>query len=77
MLTNTVLLQGVDCFKLQVKDMESMKYLMRYNSYKNDNYSLGSPMNAICSRGDLLDPPEAGGCYDTKVTDYYCHHSDS
>lgn len=47
--------------------MESMKYIMRYNNYKNDSYSLGSPMNAICSRGDLLDPPEAGGCYDTKV----------
>ena len=44
-----------------------MKYIMRYNNYKNDSYSLGSPMNAICSRGDLLDPPEAGGCYDTKV----------
>ena len=25
-------------------------------------------MNAICSRGDLLSKPEAGGCYDTKVT---------
>ena len=24
-------------------------------------------MNAICSRGDLESPPEAGGCYDTKV----------
>ena len=47
--------------------MESMKYIMRYNDYQNDSYSLGSPMNAICSRGDLLDPPEAGGCYDTKV----------
>ena len=48
-------------------DMESMKYIMRYNDYKSDSYSLGSPMNAICSRGDLMDPPEAGGCYDTKV----------
>ena len=47
--------------------MESMKYIMRYNDYKSDSYSLGSPMNAICSRGDLMDPPEAGGCYDTKV----------
>ena len=51
----------------QVKDMESMKFVMRYNDYKNDPYSLGSPMNAICSRGDLMNPPKAGGCYDTKV----------
>ena len=59
----------MDCICKQVMDMESMKYIMRYNNYKNDSYSLGSPMNAICSRGDLLDPPEAGGCYDTKVID--------
>ena len=38
--------------------MESMKYIMRYNDYKSDSYSLGSPMNAICSRGDLMDPPD-------------------
>ncbi len=24
-------------------------------------------MNSICSRGDLKNPPFAGGCYDTKV----------
>lgn len=48
--------------------MESMKYLMRYNDYKNDNYSLGNPMNAICSRPDLQNPPRAGGCFDTKVS---------
>lgn len=51
----------------QVRDMDTMKNIMRYNDYKNDVYSLGSPMNAICSRGDLLNPPESGGCYDTKV----------
>lgn len=48
--------------------MESMKYLMRYNDYKNDPYSLGNPMNAICSRADLQSPPRAGGCFDTKVS---------
>ena len=47
--------------------MESMKYLMRYNDYKNDIYSMGDPMNAICSRGDLRAKPTASGCYDTKV----------
>ena len=44
-----------------------MKYIMRFNDYKNDPYSEGNPMNSICSRGDLRDPPTAGGCYDTKV----------
>ena len=48
--------------------MDSMKYIMRYNDYKNDPYSLGSPMNAICSRPDLQSPPRAGGCFDTKVS---------
>ena len=47
--------------------MESMKYLMRYNDYKNDPYSLGNPINAICSRGDLEEVPENLGCIDTKV----------
>ena len=47
--------------------MESMKFIMRYNDYKNDPYSLGSPMNAICSRGDLHNPPKSGGCFDSKV----------
>ena len=26
-------------------------------------------MNTICSRGDLLEKPEGGGCYDTKVSE--------
>ena len=55
---------------MQVVDMDSMMYIMRYNDYKNDPYSLGNPMNAICSRGDLRNPPGAGGCFDTKVSMY-------
>jgi len=53
-----------------VKDMESMKAIMRYNDFPNDKYSGGSPWGAICSRGDL-DPtnPRPDGCYDTKVSD--------
>ena len=47
--------------------MESMKYLMRYNDYKNDIYSMGDPMNTICSRGDLQSERSNYGCYDTKV----------
>lgn len=51
-----------------VVDMDSYKAIMRYNDYKNDPYSDGNPMNAICSRGDLAG--SAGGCYDTKVTSW-------
>ena len=53
-----------------VKDMASMKAIMRYNDFPNDKYSGGSPWGAICSRGDL-DPTMAApdGCYDTKVSD--------
>lgn len=41
--------------------------IRRYNEYQTDPYSHGSPFAAICSRGDLADPPAADGCYDTKV----------
>jgi len=52
-----------------VVDMNSMKYLMRYNEYKTDPYSEGNPGNAICSRFDLEPTnPSPSGCYDTKVT---------
>ena len=47
--------------------MESMEHIMRSNDYKNDPYSLGNPMNAICSRGDLEEVSENLGCIDTKV----------
>ena len=39
---------------------------MRYNDYKNDPYSTGSPWNAICSRGDLAGSPD--GCLDGKAS---------
>jgi len=53
----------------KVTDLQSLRDLMRYNDYLNDDYANGDPWAAICSRGDL-DPtsPSAGGCYDTKVT---------
>ncbi|KAK3755109.1 hypothetical protein QZH41_017929, partial [Actinostola sp. cb2023] len=51
-----------------VRDMDTLKHLMRYNDYKKDPYSLDNPMNSICSRGDLMpDKPFAFGCTDTKV----------
>ncbi|RUS74914.1 hypothetical protein EGW08_017330 [Elysia chlorotica] len=55
-----------------VKDLTSMKAVMRYNDFKHDPYSGGSPWGAICSRGDL-DPkkPVVDGCYDTKVADFH------
>uniref|UniRef100_A0A8C2NA07 Phospholipase B-like n=1 Tax=Capra hircus TaxID=9925 RepID=A0A8C2NA07_CAPHI len=52
----------------KVTDMESMKYIMRYNNYKEDPYSKGDPCNTICCREDLNShSPSPGGCYDTKV----------
>ncbi|KAK3787397.1 hypothetical protein RRG08_032354 [Elysia crispata] len=55
-----------------VKDLESMKAIMRYNDFKHDPYAGGSPWGAVCSRGDL-DPkhPTVDGCYDTKVADFH------
>lgn len=59
-----------------VKDLDSLKKIMRYNDYKNDPYSIDTtgnpnPMYAICSRGDLKSKgPSPGGCYDTKLTSY-------
>ncbi|KAJ7353977.1 Phospholipase B-like 1 [Desmophyllum pertusum] len=56
----------------QVVDIESMKYILRYNDYPKDPYSDKNPYNSICSRGDLLIPSNSSpsGCYDTKETDY-------
>lgn len=55
-----------------VKNLTSMKHILRYNDYPTDPYSDNNPYNAICSRGDLLIPSDRSpnGCYDTKVTDY-------
>ncbi|XP_010803749.1 phospholipase B-like 1 isoform X2 [Bos taurus] len=53
----------------KVTDMESMKYIMRYNNYKQDPYSKGDPCNTVCCREDLNShSPSPGGCYDTKST---------
>lgn len=55
-----------------VKNLTSMKHILRYNDYPTDPYSDNNPYNSICSRGDLLIPSDRSpnGCYDTKVTDY-------
>ncbi|XP_004713854.1 phospholipase B-like 1 [Echinops telfairi] len=56
----------------KVTDMESMKYILRYNRYKEDPYSRGDPCNTICCRQDLnLKNPAPIGCYDTKVADMW------
>lgn len=52
--------------------MASMKYIMRYNNYKEDPYSKGDPCSTICCREDLNGAnPSPGGCYDTKVADIF------
>uniref|UniRef100_UPI0037E95D85 phospholipase B-like 1 isoform X2 n=1 Tax=Semicossyphus pulcher TaxID=241346 RepID=UPI0037E95D85 len=54
-----------------VKDLDSLKYIMRFNDYKKDPYSKGDPCKTICCRGDLrAEKPSPSGCYDTKVTDF-------
>jgi len=54
-----------------VKDLSTMKHIMRYNDYKHDPYSEGDSCNAICCRGDLRSQaPGPFGCYDTKVSNY-------
>ncbi|XP_013868362.1 phospholipase B-like 1 [Austrofundulus limnaeus] len=55
-----------------VKDLDSLKYIMRFNNYKKDPYSEGNPCKTICCRNDLkAEKPSPGGCYDTKVTDFH------
>lgn len=54
-----------------VKDLDSLKHIMRFNEYKTDPYSKGDPCKSICCRNDLRsERPSPGGCYDTKVTDF-------
>ncbi|KAM4634899.1 phospholipase B-like 1 [Polymixia lowei] len=56
----------------EVKDLDSLKHIMRYNNYKKDPYSKGDPCKSICCRNDLrASRPTPGGCYDTKVTDFH------
>uniref|UniRef100_A0A3Q1BZE7 Phospholipase B-like n=1 Tax=Amphiprion ocellaris TaxID=80972 RepID=A0A3Q1BZE7_AMPOC len=55
-----------------VKDLDSLKRIMRFNDYQKDPYSKGDPCKTICCRNDLRDEkPSPGGCYDTKVTDFH------
>lgn len=54
-----------------VKDLDSLKHIMRFNDYKKDPYSKGDPCKSICCRDDLKPTtPLPAGCYDTKVTDF-------
>ncbi|XP_053113152.1 phospholipase B-like 1 isoform X2 [Hemicordylus capensis] len=54
----------------KVTDMESMKYIMRYNNYRKDPYTRNNPCNTICCRADLNPKsPNPSGCYDSKVAD--------
>jgi len=53
-----------------VTDLTSFQHIMRYNNFKVDPISKGSPFSAICSRGDLGTSNEAFGCTDTKVTSF-------
>ncbi|GHP11886.1 phospholipase B domain containing [Pycnococcus provasolii] len=51
-----------------VHDLDGLKAILRYNDFKHDPYSGGSPFGAICSRGDLGKNPVPDGCLDGKVS---------
>ncbi|KAM4652040.1 phospholipase B-like 1 [Discoglossus pictus] len=56
----------------KVKDMESLKYILRYNNYRNEPFAGKDPCKTICCREDLNAMiPLPLGCYDTKVSDVY------
>lgn len=51
-----------------VVDLESMKYIMSYNDYKNDEFSNGDPKESIASRYDLREEtPNPFGAIDVKI----------
>ena len=51
-----------------VTDIESMKYFMQYNDYKNDPFSDKKPTESIAARGDIREEnPGCFGAYDTKL----------
>ncbi|NXS71301.1 PLB protein, partial [Pandion haliaetus] len=55
----------------KVTNLESMKYIMRYNNYQRDPYAEHNPCNTICCREDLNPSfPVPAGCYDSKVSDF-------
>jgi hypothetical protein len=52
----------------KVIDIESMKYFMQYNDYKNDPFSNGDPTESIAARGDVRETnPSCFGAFDTKL----------
>ncbi|EIE19753.1 laminin A [Coccomyxa subellipsoidea C-169] len=54
-----------------VASLDDMRHIMRSNNFTNDKLSHGSPLAAVCARGDLDTAlPDARGCFDTKVTSY-------
>ncbi|CAL8471420.1 g10962 [Coccomyxa elongata] len=54
-----------------VSTLDDMRRIMRSNSFRTDELSHGSPLAAVCARGDLDTAlPDARGCFDTKVTSY-------
>ncbi|XP_059388998.1 phospholipase B-like 1 isoform X3 [Carassius carassius] len=52
----------------KVTNLDTLKYIMRYNDYRKDPYSKKHPCKSICCRNELrLRRPHPEGCYDTKV----------
>jgi len=55
---------------VKVVDLDSMKFMLQYNDWKNDPLSLGSPANAISSRYDVKAGGAAFGGIDSKIVDF-------
>ncbi|GAM18028.1 hypothetical protein SAMD00019534_012030, partial [Acytostelium subglobosum LB1] len=54
-----------------ITDFAEMQSIMQFNNYQKDPLSLGSPMNSISSRADLLSSSPVGfGGVDSKITSF-------
>ncbi|KAL4420666.1 hypothetical protein ABPG75_010322 [Micractinium tetrahymenae] len=53
----------------EVDHLPGLRALLRSNKWPDEPFSGGSPLGALCGRGDV-DPvnPRAAGCYDSKAT---------
>lgn len=52
----------------KIKDIETMKKMMRYNNYTKDEFSLNQPSFSISSRADLSKTSSCSGAYDAKLS---------
>eukprot|EP00999_Lentomonas_sp_LEN2_P001898 NODE_303_length_1678_cov_108.297872_g272_i0.p1 GENE.NODE_303_length_1678_cov_108.297872_g272_i0~~NODE_303_length_1678_cov_108.297872_g272_i0.p1 ORF type:complete len:552 (+),score=119.12 NODE_303_length_1678_cov_108.297872_g272_i0:68-1657(+) len=59
----------------KVESFEEFKHIMRYNNWRHDPLSGGSPWGAISARGDLGSQPSCAGGYDSKASSWSLHRN--